>query len=178
MSFPLAPAQLQENPRAASSSCRRAGACGSLRRVPSSRVAVPPEYQSQKWEIGATLLPLPFHCVPNSHGKNGTERSLLVRAPGSAVGRRALPPETWPPLGKGLLRVRPLVSRCPRCSEWDRALGGWGSCSARLLLVIVIWGGKLFLDFLHGWWTLPGWRSHGKGEGPLSRVFLKALPYF
>lgn len=90
---------------------RRAGACGSPHHAPSSRVAVLPECQGQKWEISATLLTLPFHCVPNSHRKNGTAWSLLVQAPSSALGTRALYPETWPPLGKGLLRVWPQVLR-------------------------------------------------------------------
>lgn len=153
-------------------------------------VCAAPRALSQLWGCGslpvpgpemrnecAALLTLPFHCVPNSRRENGTAWSLL-RAPGSAPGTRALRPETWPPLGKGLLRVWPLVLRCPRCSGWDRALGEGGSHSARLVMVIAVRGGKLFLDLLHGWWALPGWRRHGKQEGPLSRVFLKALPYF
>lgn len=177
MSFPLAPAQLQENPRAASSSCRRSRGCVRLP-VPCSQLWAGSSSQSQKWEITAPLLTLPFHRVPSRHRKNGPAWSLLVRAPSSALGTRARPPGTWPPLGKGLLRVWPLLSRCPRSSGWHRALGGRGSCSARLLLVTAVWGEKLFLDLLHGWWALPGWRSHRKREGPLIRVFLKALPYF
>lgn len=174
MSFPLAPAQRQENPRAASSSC----VCGSLSPAPSSGVVALPKLQGQKWKLRCwSPDPSVSLCVPNSHRENGTA-CFLLKAPGSALGTRVLHPETWPPLGKGLLRVWPLVSGCPRSPGWDRALGGRGGHSAKLLLIIVVWGGKLFLDLLYGWWGLPGWRRHGKQEGPLSRVFLKALPYF
>lgn len=108
--------------------------------VPCSRIALLPQHQSQKLEIGATLLTLPFPRVPNSHGENGTAWSLcswhvFLRRCG---------------LGKGILRVWLLLWRWPRSSGWDRVLGGRGSCSAKPLLVIVVWGGKLFLGLLHG----------------------------
>lgn len=102
-----------------------------LCRAPSSGVAVLPQCQGQKWEISATLLTLPFHCVPKSWRKNGTAWSLLVRAPGAALGTRALHLETSSPLGKGLLRVWPLVSRCPRSSGWIEPLMADGATLPR-----------------------------------------------
>lgn len=173
MSFPLAPAQRQENPRAASSSC----VCGSPSSLPPLGLWFFPSARARNEKL---VCCSPYSsvslCRQQPQGKRGSvvppQSAQLYSWHQSASSRDVA--TSW----QRVLRVWPLVLKCPRCSGWDRALGGRGSLSARLVLVIAVRGGKLFLDLLHGWWALPGWRRHGKQEGPLSRVFLKALPYF
>lgn len=161
---------------------RSAVVCGSPHRALSSRITIPPKYRSQKLEISATTntcLTLPFHCFPNSHRKNRTAQSLFVQMLGSwcwharFLQRRChlLANSSW---GSGRRPVP--AARCPSSLGWDRVLGGQGCRSAKL--VVAVWGENLFLNLLHVWWALPGWRSVGKQGGPLCRVFLQALPYF
>ena len=161
---------------------RSAVVCSSPHRVLSSRITILPQYRSQKLEISATAdtcLTLPFHCFPNSHRKNRTAQSLFVQVLGTCCWHACFlrrhchlsANDSW---GSG--RHPMPAARCPSSSGWDRTLHGRGCRSTKL--VIAVWGENLFLNLLHVWWALPRQRSRRKREGPLCRVFLKALPYF
>lgn len=184
MSFPLASAQLQENPRAGSSFCRsQAGLCAAFRAVHFALgLQFLPRYRSQKLEISATAdtcLTLPFHRFPNSRRKNRTARSLFVQGLGTCSWHACFLRRRCHLLANGSpgsgRRPTP-AARCLSSSGWDRALGGRRCHTARL--VGAAWGENAFLNLLHVWWALAGQRSRRKREGPRCRVFLKALPYF
>lgn len=159
-------------------------ACGSPHWALSSRITIPPKYRSQKLEISATAdtcLTLPFHCFLNSHIKNKTRtaQSLFMRALGTRCCHACF---LWRRChlsakgSRGSRRHPAPAARSPSSSGWDGAFRRRGCCTAKV--VVVVWGENLFLNLLHVWWALPRRRSRKKREGPLCRVFLKALPYF